>query len=52
MTCRSNKEGTRGSSILAASDKHATDKSCNGHPPVCYVTYIKDFHVNHIYNWS
>jgi len=34
-TWRSNSDGTRGSSIFAAKDKHATDRSCNGHPLVC-----------------
>lgn len=34
-TWRSNREGTRGSSIFAANDKQATDKSCSGHPFVC-----------------
>lgn len=34
-TCKSNREGTRGSSILAAKDKQATLKSCIGHPFAC-----------------
>lgn len=34
-TWRSNSDGTRGSSIFAAKDKHATDRSCSGHPFAC-----------------